>query len=108
MSWAHINTMTLSDTARELELYAINEQAYFKPVAKTLSKKHMKSEFHYERAIHCVERYCLTPAAKQYKREHGSMTQSWHSMFPKSVRLEAAECIVNELLEEFRLGNYWA
>ena len=99
--------MLLSDTARELELYATNEDAFFKPVVKTLGKKHMNGKFNYERAIHCVERYCLTPAAKQYKLENGSMTQSWHSMFPKSVRLEAAYFIVDELLEEFRIGNYW-
>jgi hypothetical protein len=99
--------MTLSDTARELELYATNVEAYFKPIVKTLAKKHRNAEFHYERAIHCVERYCLTPAAKQYNLENGSMSTPWHTIFPKNVRLEAAESIVNELLEEFRIGNYW-
>lgn len=99
--------MTLSDTARELELYATNEEAYFKPVAKTLSKKHMKAEFHYDKALLAVDRYCLIPAAKQYKLEHGSMTTKWSDIFPANVRAEAAVSIVNELLEEFRIGNYW-
>jgi hypothetical protein len=99
--------MTTSTEARELELYATNVEAWIKPVIQTLSKKHKAGVFDYEKAIKCVDRYCLVPAAKQYKREFGSMTVSWNSMFPKAVRLEAAEVIVNAWLEEFRIGNYW-
>jgi hypothetical protein len=39
--------------------------------------------------------------------EHGSMTQKWSDLFPKSVREEAATSIVDSWVAEFRLGNYW-
>lgn len=106
----HLNTstMNLSDAARELELYATNTEAYIKPVIQNLSKHHKRGIFSLDKAIHSIERYCLTPAAKQYNLEHGSMTTPWHSMFPKAVRLEAAESIALEWAAEFRLGNYWS
>ena len=101
-------TNEMSVEARELELYATNVEGWIGPVSRTLSKKHQAGVFEYEKALRAVERYCLVPAAKQYKLEFGSMTQRWSDMFPKSVRMEAAESIVDGLVAEFRLGNYWA
>ena len=98
--------MTLSTEARELELYATNVEAFITPVVKNLAKHYKRGNFSLDKAIHSIERYCLTPAAKQYKLEMSSMTQSWHSMFPKSVRLEAAESIALEIIAEFKLGNF--
>jgi uncharacterized protein YvpB len=93
--------------ARELELYATNVEAWIKPVIQTLSKKHRQGVFDYDKALYYVDRYCLIPAAKQYKLEHGSMSTKWSEMFPKSVRDEAALSIVDSWVSEFRLGNYW-
>ncbi len=62
------------DAARELELYATNVECWYKPVIKNLSKHYKRGNFSLDLAIHSIERYCLTPAAKQYNREHGSMT----------------------------------
>lgn len=93
--------------ARELELYAINTEAYIRPVIQTLSKKYRQGVFDYEKAINYVARYCLIPAAKQYNLEHGSMFIRWDKMFPKHVRMEAAESIVDSWAAEFRLGNFW-
>ena len=98
--------MTLSTEARELELYATNVEAFIVPVVKNLAKHYKRGNFSLDKAIHSIERYCLTPAAKQYKLEMGSMTQSWHQMFPKNVRLEAAESIALEIIAEFKLGNF--
>ena len=98
--------MSLSDAARELELYATNVEAFIAPVVKNLAKHYKRGDFSLDRAIHSIERYCLTPAAKQYNREMGSMTTAWHSVFPKAVRLEAAESIAREVIAEFRLGNF--
>tara|TARA_B100001059_G_C17436460_1_gene380507 strand:- start:102 stop:413 length:312 start_codon:yes stop_codon:yes gene_type:complete len=97
--------MTLSDSARELELYALNVQAFISPVVANLAKHYKRGNFTLDRAIHSVERYCLTPAAKQYKLENGSMTTAWHRMFPKNVRLEAAESIALQVVAEFRNGE---
>ena len=99
--------MKLSDAARELELYAENIEAFIAPVIKNLSKHHKRGEFSLDKAIHAIERYCLFPAAKQYHLEHGSMTDRWFQVFPKAVRLEAAESIALKWSAEFKLGNYW-
>jgi hypothetical protein len=99
--------MTLSDAARELDLYADNTETWIKPVLQNLSKHHKRGDFSLDLAIHSIERYCLTPAAKQYNLEHGSMTTPWHHIFPKAVRLEAAEVMARRYSAEFKLGNYW-
>lgn len=99
--------MTLSDAARELELYADNTEVWIKPVLQNLSKHHKRGNFSLDLAIHSIERYCLTPAAKQYNLEHGSMTTPWYDIFPKSVRLEVAEVMAKRYSAEFKLGNYW-
>ena len=97
----------MSAEARELELYATNVECWIAPVVKTLSKKHRAGIFSYDRALVAVDRYCLIPAAKQYKLEFGSMTQRWSDLFPANVRAEAAISIVDSWVAEFRLGNYW-
>lgn len=99
--------MTDSIAARELELYAENTEAFIGPVIKNLSKHYKRGNFSLDLAIKSIERYCLVPAAKQYKLENGSMTDSWHSLFPKAVRLEAAETLARRWAAEFRLGNFW-
>ena len=99
--------MNFSDAARELQLYTDNTEAYIRPAWVTLGKFHKRGTFNLDRAIAYLERYVLTPAAKQYNREHGSMSTSWHAIFPKAVRLEAAEAIAAGMVAEFRLGNYW-
>ena len=76
-------------------------------VWKTLSKKHQSGVFDYERAIKYIDSQMITPAAKDYAMCHCSMTQSWHSLFPKALRMRVAENIVESMLAEFRLGNYW-
>lgn len=73
----------------------------------TLSKKHKANVFDYERAIGYVDRQMLIPAAKDAVLTKGSMTESWKSKYPKALRMQVAENIVNKLLAEFRCENYW-
>jgi hypothetical protein len=94
--------------ARELEVYAVNfSDSHYNTVGKTLSKFYKQGTFSLDRAIAYVERYLLVPAAKDYQREHGSMTTAWNTMFPKPERLVAAESIAHSFVSEFRLGNFW-
>jgi hypothetical protein len=102
--------MTADTTAaHELELYATNTQAYIAPAIRTLSRiwRKDRAAFSLDRAIAYIDRYCLVPAAKQYRLEYGSMTVRWDSMFPKPTRLVAAESIARSWIAEFRLGNFW-
>jgi hypothetical protein len=96
-----------NDAVRELQLYATNIDAWMSPIMRTLSKKHRAGVFDYGRAVDYVDRYCLTPAAKQYRLEFCSMADRWSDVFPKQVRQAAAAAIVAELVAEFKLGNYW-
>jgi hypothetical protein len=96
-----------NDAVRELQLYATNIDAWMSPIMRTLSKKHRAGVFDYGRAVDYVDRYCLTPAAKQYRLEFCSMADRWSDVFPKQVRQAAAAAIVAESLAEFKLGNYW-
>lgn len=107
MTAIHSKNSTDETAARELELYASNVEAWIGPVIKTLGKKHRARAFDLERAINYVDRYCLIPAAKQYRLEFGGMTDRWQDLFPKAVRQQAAESIVTSWVAEFRLGNYW-
>jgi hypothetical protein len=93
--------------ATELELYATNIKAYIGPVVQTLTKKWKAGVFDYQRAIDYVDRYCLIPAAKSYKREFMSMADKWSDTFSKPVRQEAARSIVDHWVAEFKIGNFW-
>ena len=106
--WAE-NKPELSDAARELELYFDNEQWLAKPAWIAIGKAHKKgpSVFSYETALKYLTNRCRE-AAKQYALEHGSMTQGWQQMFPMADRKAAAESILEGMLAEFRLGNYWS
>lgn len=99
--------MSLSTTARELQLYVDNTEAFIRPAWETLGKFYKKGTFNLDRGIAYVERYVMVPAARQYNLENGSMSTPWHKVFPKSVRHEAAEYIVRAMVVEFRLGNFW-
>ena len=99
--------MTMSTEARELELYVNNVEAYIKPAWLTLGKFYKAGTFNRDRGLAYIARYVLAPAAKQYHQEFGSMRSRWSDTFPKSIRLEAAESILDSMVAEFRLGNFW-
>ena len=100
-------TITLSDAARELELYIENEEWLIKPATIAIGKAHKREELVYQTALKYLTNRCRE-AAKQYALEHGSMTQGWQQMFPMADRKAAAESILEGMLAEFRLGNYWS
>lgn len=93
-------------SAYELELHASN-LSYINNVGRTLTKFWLKDNFSYDRALGYVYRNLILPAAKDYKLCHGSMTQSWQTMFPLPERKQASEAILNNFISEFKLGNFW-
>ena len=100
---------TIDDTAaRELQLYACNfSESHYNTVGSTLSKFYKQGTFSLDRAIAYVDRYLVTPAAKDYNLCNGSMSVKWSTVFPKAERIHAAESIVRSFVDEFRLGNFW-
>jgi len=101
---------TLSHEMVELGYYCEHDRffapAYYWPAYKTLGKFHQANTFSLDRAIKYLDRYLLLPAAKEYLKQYGSMTDSIKQMFPKAERLKLAEVLALEMVGEFRLGNY--
>ena len=99
--------MTIDTNAQaELELYFDNEEWLAKPSTIAIGKAHKSGEFDYERALKYLKNR-LREAAKQYTLEHGSMTDRWDRLFTVSTRNACALMILEGMLAEFRLGNYW-
>ena len=99
-------TITLSDAARELEIYIENEEWIIKPATIAIGKAHQRGDLNYDKALKYLTNRARE-AAKQYALMHGSMTQGWQQMFPLSDRKACAESILEGILSEARLGNYW-
>ena len=96
------------DLALELEFYVGSfSDCHYNSTGRLLTKFWRKGSFDYERALGYVYRNLVIPAAKDYKLCHGSITQSWHTMFPIPERKVAAENILNKFVAEFKLGNFW-
>ena len=100
-------TQTISYAQQELELYFNNEEWLIRPCTIAIGKAHRQREtFDYERALKFLERRMID-GAKQYTREHGSLSDSWQRLFPLADRKAAAESVLQSMLQEFALGNYW-
>ena len=91
----------------ELELFFSNEEWLCKPAWIALSKAHKRGDLNYDKALKYL-RNRYRDAAKQYTREHGSMTDSWQSLFSLSTRNACALMTLENMLAEFNLGNYWS
>ena len=103
-------TMTVVDQnlAVELELYAKSfSDVHYNGVGRTLTKFWRKDTFNYDRALGYVYRNLVIPAAQDYKACHGSINQTWHTMFPIPERKLVAENILNSFIGEFKLDNFW-
>ena len=104
-----IMTVVDQDLALELELYAGHfSSVHINSIGRTLTKFWRKGSFDYERALDYVYRNLVIPAAKDYKVCHGSLNQSWHTMFPIPERKLAAENVLNQFVGEFKLNNFWS
>ena len=97
----------------ELTMYAVNfSDVHYNQTMRCLAKHWIgtnggKAENGWNRmqALRYVKRALIDPAAKDYKREFGSMSQSWTMMWPELVRDKSAEEALDMWLDEFQLGN---
>lgn len=96
--------MSLSHEARELVLYAENDQGMYrmrKAYLENVRRKMKRGTYQVDLGIK-LWTYYATLAAKNYAREHGSMSSSWSRMFPTSARREAAERFEKDARAEIR------
>ena len=99
---------TYGAEAVELELYLMNDSAvyhaYYLPVAKNLQRKWLKGVYDLDLGIKGM-RHAVDAAARDYNREHGSMTTAWYQVFSVSDRNRVAETLCLALVAEWRLDN---
>lgn len=101
----------ISHQAIELALYAQNDagayRAWILPMLQASKKHYDRGEGDYERVISGFQRVLLR-VAKDYVLVHCGMTDSLRSLFPPSVRKEAAEYLADYFLAEYRAnGGGW-
>ena len=98
----------MSQEAIELVLYAENDSgcyhAYLLPMFKACEKKYLRAQGDLTKMLNGFSRIAC-PIARQYMLEHGSITDSWHSVFTVSVRREFANYFAQYFLREFHIGN---
>lgn len=103
---------TLSSSAKELYLHATSNssvnRAYMLPAFLNIQKRYKKGTFIYDLGLKLLQQYTLVSVAKDYHREHGSIGQPWHKLFSVADRQAAAEVVLDGLIAEFKLGNFYS
>jgi hypothetical protein len=105
-----MNYQDLSAAAAELCLYGEHNEhcyrAYLLPAFKNLERKIKRGVFSLEKAILLFQRYTTVALAKQYRLEHGSMTDKWSDLFTVSDRMQLAQYWAERVRDEVRIcGN---
>jgi hypothetical protein len=98
-----------SHEATELFLYATTDSRHYSawllPAYQNLERKWRKGRFNYDLGLRLLTRYTLPAIAKQYRLEHGGMTDRWNTLFPAACREEVAATILAHFVAELRCGN---
>lgn len=98
-----------SHEAMDLYFHATTDagcyRAWLLPAYQNLERKWKKGTFQKLLALQLLTRYTLVSIGKNYRLEHGSMTDRWQDLFPPHVRQEVAHYLVEGLIRELELGN---
>ena len=98
-----------SQEARELSLYIINDSQLYRqralPIIKNMRRKIDKGIYNERLAIK-QWMYLVDDGAKKYIKEHGSPGDNWNVIFPKRVRLEVAEILLDHYDEQVRESHF--
>ena len=99
----------MNTEATELLLYISSDGNLYRrltqPIRKNLALKKARKEYDHEKAIKAWLRLVVW-GAKQYKTEHGSMTDSWSRMFDSESRRQVAEELTAQFESAWRLGEF--
>jgi hypothetical protein len=98
----------MSDAARELELFAENDDDLYQrsavPIMKNLSKKFKKGTYDPELGVK-LWKYHADRAAKAYSEQH-STGDDWKTMFTPRDRMEMAKSMEDSWRSEMEAGNF--
>lgn len=96
----------MEDEAVELRLWAENDGATYKRTGaalELLAAKMLREDYSPSKACAFLADV-LKDAAKSYEREFMT-SRAWKTVFPRWVRMEAADAMLASLYEEVQLGN---
>ena len=99
---------TIESQVEELAMYACNFSGeHYNGVGRKLSDVWRGTAWTQLWALETLYLDLVVPAAIDYKREFGSMTQSWQEMWPDAIRWAVACQMYDHFVDEFKLGNFW-
>ena len=100
---------SLDELVEELESYALNyDTAIYQATNKVVRGVWLRTSggsyshgWDQRKALKCVEKGLVTPAAKDYHREFGNQEEHWAGMWPMHIRAQAAKSILACWLLDF-------
>ena len=99
---------TIESQVEELAMYACNfSSEHYNGTGRKLSNKWREGNWSQTWALNILYLQLVVPAAKDYKYEFGSMTQSWQEMWPLHVRGAVTCQMYDHFVDEFKLGNFY-
>jgi len=98
-----------ASVAHELVLFIDNDAQLYRsqhtPIIKNLMTKHAQGRYNSALAVKLFM-YLVDNGAKKYAKEHGGPGAKWNDMFPKAVRVKAAEALRDSFEGEAEVGGY--
>ena len=99
---------TMESQVEELAMYAANFSGPdYNGTGRKLSTAWVKNVWCQQWALETLYVGLVLPAAIDYKREFGSMTQSVDDMWPEAIRWAVTCQMYDHFVDEFKLGNLW-
>ena len=99
---------TIESQVDELASYASNfSEPHYNGCGLYLSKRWVKGRWDRNAMLNYIKVHLVNAAADDYKRCHGSMTQTSKDIWPNSIRWAAAIRIYDHFVSEFQLGNFY-
>ena len=100
---------TIDAQVEELSTYAVNFSGpHYNGLGEELSKCWVNNTWTQSWALMRIKSTLIDAAAKDYKVEFGSMTQSAEDMWPTAIRWAATCRVYDHFAEEFKLGNFYS
>ena len=109
MSYPELRTEPMSDEARELAIFAENNEPWYRcrftAIARNMTRKHRKGTLKPEQMIETMQT-ALTDVAKAYAAEGCSSPSEWR-IFTPAIRRETARYLLDTITAELAIGNEW-
>ena len=99
---------TVEEQVEELSTYSVNFSGpHYNDLGAELSRAWMAGDWDQSWALLRIKTTLMDAAAKDYKAEFGSMTESAEQMWPTGIRWAATCRVYDHYTEEFKLGNFF-